>query len=130
MEERSTSGDPESTPRPAKKRNIGMVEGEFVASPVAPSEVFDAQSQGSAANSELESHKSGRMSPTKQMAQLEDLEHPIKILDFGSEEASVLEDVEKLRAEAQLLADGIGILGYNVGMTLRLTGFDEANVRR
>lgn len=110
--------DPERTPRPSKKRNIGMVEGEFVVSSVALPEVFDAQSQSSAANSELESHKSGRMSPSKQMAQLEDLEHPIKVLDFGSAEASILENVEKMRAEAQLLADGVGILGYNVRMTL------------
>jgi len=51
---------------------------------------------------------------SKQMAQLEDLEHPVKVLDFGSAEASILEDVEKMRAEAQLLADGIGILGYHV----------------
>lgn len=61
-----------------------MVEAEFVASSVAPPEFFDAQSQSSGANSELESHKSGRMSPSKQMAQLEDLEHPVKVLDFGS----------------------------------------------
>ncbi len=114
MEEGNSLGDPEKTPRPAKKRNIGMVEAEFVASSVAPPEFFDAQSQSSGANSELESHKSGRMSPSKQMAQLEDLEHPFKVLDFGSAEASILEDVEKMRAEAQLLADGIGILGYNV----------------
>ncbi len=84
MEEGNSLGDPEKTPRPAKKRNIGMVEAEFVASSVAPPEFFDAQSQSSGANSELESHKSGRMSPSKQMAQLEDLEHPVKVLDFGS----------------------------------------------
>ena len=116
MEEGNTLGDPEKTPRPTKKRNIGIVEGEFIASSVAPPEVFDAQSQSSA-NSELESHKSGRMSPSKQMAQLEDLERPVKVLDFGSAETSTLEDVEKVRAEVQLLADGIGILGFNVRMT-------------
>ncbi|SLM39299.1 hypothetical protein LPUS_09819 [Lasallia pustulata] len=115
MEEGNTLVDPEKTPRPSKKRNIGMVEGEFVVSSVALPEVFDAQSQSSPANSELESHKSGRMSPSKQMAQLEDPEHPIKVLDFGSAEASILENVEKMRAEAQLLADGVGILGYNDG---------------
>ena len=118
MEEENALGDPEKTPRSAKKRNIGMVEGDFVALSVAPHEVFDAQSQSSAPNSELESHKSGRMSPSKQMAQLEDLEHPVQVLDFGSAEASMPEDVEKMRAEAQLLADGIGILGYNVRMRL------------
>ena len=116
MEERDTLGDPEKTPRPAKKRNIGMVEGEFVASSVGPHEVFDAQSQSSATNSELESHHSGRMSPSKQMDQLEDLEHPIIIHDFGAEDANILEDVDKMRAEVQLLADGIGILGFNVRM--------------
>ena len=118
MEEGNTLIDLEKTPRPSKNRNIGMVEGEFIVSSVAPSEVFDAQSQSSAANSELGSHKSGRMNPSKQMAQLKDLKHPIKVLDFGSTEASMLENVEKMRAEAQLLADGIGILGYDVRMTL------------
>lgn len=106
-------GEPEKTPRPAKKRNR-VVEAEFVASPVARPEFFDAQSPSSAASSEFESHKSGRMSLLKQMAQLENLEHPIEVLDFGSATASIPEDVEKMRAEAQLLADGIGILGYNV----------------
>ena len=117
-EEGTTLGDPETTPRPAKKRNIGMMEGRFIAPPTVPLQSFDTQSESSSANSELESHKSGRMSPSKQMTQLEDLEHPIKVLDFGSDEASVLENVEKLRAEAQLLADGVGILGYNVRVTL------------
>ena len=130
MEERERLVDPEKTPRPSKKRNIGLIEGEFIASSAASYEGYDAQSQSSAASSELESHKSGRMSPSKQMAQLEDLEHPIKVLDFGSAEASILKDVEKMRAEAQLLADGIGILGYNVRMTLWRAGFDEANVRQ
>ncbi len=118
MEEGSTLVDPEKTPRPSKKRKIGMTEGASIAYSLEPSEAFDAQSQSSAASSELESHKSGRMSPSKQMAVLEDLEHPIRVLDFGSAKASILEDVEKMRAEAQLLADGIGILGYDVRMTL------------
>lgn len=130
MEEGNSLGDPEKTPRPAKKRNIGMVEGDFVASSFAPSEVFEARSQSSGASSELESHKSGRMSPSKQMAHLEDLEHPVKVLDFGSTEANILENVEQIRAEAQILADGVGILGYNVRMTLWLAGFDEANIRQ
>lgn len=116
MEETNILGDPEKTPRPAKKGNIEVAEGEFVASSIGPLEVFDAQSQSSATYSELESHHSGRMSPSKQMDQLEDLEHPIIIHDFGSADASILEDVEKMRAEVQLLADGIGILGFNVRM--------------
>lgn len=122
MEEGDALGYPEKTPRPTKKRNIGMVEGDLGASTVAPPEVFDAQSQSSSAISGLESHKSGRMSPSKQMAQLEDLEHPVRVLDFGSSEASILGNVEKIRAEAQLLADGVGILGYDVRMTLRTIG--------
>ena len=118
MEEGNALVDPEKTPRPTKKRNIGMVEGELVGSFVTPSEVFDSQSQSSAAKSEMDSHKSGRMSPSKQMTYLEDLEHPIQVLDFGSAEVTVPEDVNTMRAEAQLLADGVGILGYNVRMTL------------
>ena len=117
MEEGNTFVDSDKTPRPSKKRNIGMVDGEPIVVPsFTPSEVFDVQSQSS--QSELESHKSGRMSPSKQMTRLEDLKHPIQVLDFGSREASIPEDVETMRAEAQLLTDAIGILGYNVGMTL------------
>ena len=56
------------------------------------------------------------MSPSKQMTQLEDLERPVKVLDFGSAETSIPEDAEKMRAEVQLLADGVGILGFNVRM--------------
>ncbi|KAL9103338.1 MAG: hypothetical protein Q9163_001604 [Psora crenata] len=105
MAEGNIWGDPEKTPRPAKKRNIGMIQGEFVASPIASPEYFYTQSQSSGANSGLESHNSGRISPSKQMALLEDLEHPVMVLDFGSPEASIPEDVEKMRAEVQLLAD-------------------------
>ena len=50
------------------------------------------------------------------MTQLEDLERPVKVLDFGSAETSIPEDAEKMRAEVQLLADGVGILGFNVRM--------------
>lgn len=105
--------DAEVTPRPAKKRYSK------VAAPIAPPKVFDAHSsQGSVDSSELESHKSGRMSPTKQLAQMEDLDHPIRILDFGDSEVEMPQDVETLIADVQLLADGIGILGYSVRITL------------
>lgn len=97
-------GDPEVTPRPNKKRNL---HGELVLS-ATPS------SEPSSVGSELESHKSGRMSPSKQMAVLEDLMHPALFYDFGTIEAIIPADVEEIRAHIQSLADGVGILGYDV----------------
>lgn len=104
--------DSDITPRPTKKRHR-----EVAASPVAPPENFDAYSQSSAASSELESHKSGRLSPTKQLSQLEDLDHPIRILDFEDNEVEMQQDVGILIADVELLADGIGVLGYSVRIT-------------
>ena len=63
----------------------------------------------------VESHKSGRMSPTKQMMALEDLKEPVVYYDFGETCAQMKEDVEEMRATVQRIADGIGILGRNAG---------------
>lgn len=104
-----TSGDAEATPRPNKRRLVNDNVG------VDPPEHFPSTpSSRSDASSELESHQSGRLSPTKQLAALEDREDPIVYYDFATTKAKVPDDVEKLRMDVQLLSDGVGILGYTV----------------
>lgn len=62
----------------------------------------------------MESHKSGRLSPTKQLTALEDREEPVIYYDFATTKAKPADDVLKLRMEAQLLSDGVSILGFTV----------------
>lgn len=101
-------GDTEVTPRPLKRR--------YLQTDTDPPEQFSPRQPPSDASSELESHHSGRLSPTKQLAALEDRdEAPIHFCDFGSTKAAIPDDVQELRAKIQLLADGVGILGYQVG---------------
>ncbi|KAL8937485.1 MAG: hypothetical protein Q9216_004394 [Gyalolechia sp. 2 TL-2023] len=98
------SADTEMTPRPTKRR--------LVHSDLDPPEHFQSPSSSrSNASSELESHHSGRLSPTKQLAALEDREDPIVYYDFATTKARVPDDVQNLRVAAQSLSDGVGILG-------------------
>ncbi|KAL8960883.1 MAG: hypothetical protein Q9193_002485 [Seirophora villosa] len=105
-----TSGDAEVTPRPNKRRVVHDNAG------VSPPEQFPSTpSVRSEASSGLESHQSGRLSPTKQLAALEDREDPIVYYDFATTKAKVPDDVQRLRMDIQSLSDGVGILGYTVG---------------
>ena len=101
--------DIDVTPRPTKKRRHGLED-------IEPSEHFSPMSAQSedGASEELESHHSGRLSPSKQLAYLEDRDEPVIFCDFQSTQAEMLEDVQKLRSRVQRLADGVGILGYPV----------------
>ncbi|KAI4256462.1 MAG: hypothetical protein L6R42_006200, partial [Xanthoria sp. 1 TBL-2021] len=93
------SGDTEATPRPNKRRlghgDMDPPE-QFPSTPSLPSD----------ASSELESHQSGRLCPTNQLAALEDREDPIVYYDSATTKANVPDDVEKLRKDVQLLSDG------------------------
>ncbi|KAL8919413.1 MAG: hypothetical protein Q9208_006791 [Pyrenodesmia sp. 3 TL-2023] len=85
------SGDAEATPRPNKRRLVHDDVGE------GPPEQFPSTpSLRSDASSELESHQSGRLSPTKQLATLEDREDPIVYSDFASTKAKVPDDDHEL----------------------------------
>ena len=97
------------TPRPAKKRRHSLEN-------IEPPEHFSSISAQSedAASEELESHRSGRLSPSKQLAYLEDRDEPVIFCDFQSTQAEMLEDVQELRRRVQRLSDGVGILGYPV----------------
>lgn len=101
--------DVDITPRPTKKRRHGLED-------VEPPEHFSPRSAESedAASEELESHHSGRLSPSKQLAYLEDRDEPVIFCDFQSTQAEMLEDVQQLHSRVQRLSDGVGILGYHV----------------
>ncbi|KAL8835788.1 MAG: hypothetical protein Q9170_003182 [Blastenia crenularia] len=111
------SGDAETTPRPNKRRLVHNV--------VDPPEQFPSTSSSrSDVSSELESHRSGRLSPTKQLAALEDRKDPIVFYDFATTKARVPDDVQRLRVDVQSLSDGVGILGYT---DRELASLTEAN---
>lgn len=95
------------TPRPNKKRRQDQAEIDHVQ--LEP--LLDLPPIEDAA-SELESHHSGHVSPTKQLAFLEDSSNPVIYCDFGTTTAEVPEDVARLRNKLQALADGVGILGF------------------
>ncbi|KAL8824085.1 MAG: hypothetical protein Q9170_008256, partial [Blastenia crenularia] len=73
------------------------------------------------AASELESHHSGRVSPSKQLAFLEDSSEPVMYCDFATTMAEVPEDVQRLCNDIQELADGVGILGFQPEEVASLT---------
>ncbi|KAL9632081.1 MAG: hypothetical protein Q9164_005536 [Protoblastenia rupestris] len=104
--------DEEDTPRPYKKRI-------FRPEAIPPSPTLSvglslsSRSEDSVTSDDLESHKSGRMSPRKQVAIVEDQEQPVVFYDFVMSGVEIPEDVEDMRAKAQRLADGIGILGQD-----------------
>ncbi|KAL8783493.1 MAG: hypothetical protein Q9213_004589 [Squamulea squamosa] len=100
--------DVELTPRPAKKPRQNQPD-------LDPPEHFSSVSARSDDNtSELESHHSGRISPTKQLAFLEDSLEPVVYCDFATTAAHVPGDVSTLCDVVQALADGVGILGFTV----------------
>ncbi|KAL8721439.1 MAG: hypothetical protein Q9225_001884 [Loekoesia sp. 1 TL-2023] len=93
---RRPEADTEITPRPNKRR--------LVQDDLDPPQQFSPRPSQSDASSELESHHSGRLSPTKQLAFLEDREDPVIYCDFNSARAEMSHDVQKLRADADELA--------------------------
>ena len=113
--------DSETTPRPPKRRHPFPDTDVHIASPKAagvdliPDVADDATS---VASSELESHKSGQLSPTKQLVRLEDDYH-VKFRSLGNKNASIPEDVAFIRDALRDISDGIGILGYTVRVRQR-----------
>lgn len=97
------------TPRPKKKRRYHPED-------LDPAEHFSPipPLSDDAASEELESHHSGRLSPTKQLAFLEDSSDPVIYCDFATTLAQIPDDVHPLYNHVQELADGIGILAFQV----------------
>ncbi|KAL8767279.1 MAG: hypothetical protein Q9209_006171 [Squamulea sp. 1 TL-2023] len=123
-----TYQDAELTPRPAKKRRQNQPD-------LDPPEHFSSVSARSDDNtSELESHHSGRISPTKQLAFLEDSSEPVIYCDFATTTADVPGDVSTLCDAVQALADGVAILGFTpdelAGLTSPNTALDHRDRKR
>lgn len=99
--------DLNQTPRPSKRAR-DMDGTPFF--PPSPTKSSAAASE----TSEVESHRSGRLSPVKQLQLLEDEDQPVVFCNFdddqGSEEPA---DVTAMRSAVQQYADGVGILGYD-----------------
>ncbi|KAI4223122.1 MAG: hypothetical protein L6R36_005653 [Xanthoria steineri] len=124
----NTHQDVELTPRPSKKRRQNQ-------SDLEPPEHLSSTSTMSDDNtSELESHHSSRISPTKQLAFLEDGSEPVIYCDFNTTTAIVPCDVSKLCDAAQDLGDGVGILGFTpdelAGLTSTSTTLNHRNRKR
>lgn len=105
--------DHERTPRPAKRqRNLDNAY-QFPSLPSTKSVSSESVSE----DFEGESHKSGRLSPVKQIQLLEDFQdYPVVFCNFDGDtdtnEAEV-EDVTSMRTAVQRFADGIGVLAYD-----------------
>jgi hypothetical protein len=98
------ASDEQETPRPAKRRLD--LDDAFSFSPTSSSR--------SDTTASITSHKSGRLSPTKQIRALKHLDRPVLFCDFNSADAdSDRSDVVAMRTAAQMLAEGVGILEYD-----------------
>ena len=113
-------GGDEETPRPSKKQQrtqgLPTVPKPFLPRPQSAGSGTSASTAET--NTTLESHQSGRASPTKQMAILQDAEEPVLFYDLGMDGIDMAEDVEALRDGVQTLADHRGILGHTVSHTV------------
>ena len=120
------ASDDQETPRPAKR--LREINDPYHFSPTSSSR---SDSTASAT-----SHKSGRLSPTKQIHALRDLERPVIFCDFDSVEAdSGRSDVAAMRTAVQILADGVGVVEYNnadefEASLVRLSELDRARLLR
>ncbi|KAL8655149.1 MAG: hypothetical protein Q9210_001059 [Variospora velana] len=111
------------TPRPKKKRRqeLDDIDRPEHFSPVlAPSE--DATSE------DLESHHSGRLSPTKQLAFLEDSSKPVIYCDFATTLAEMPKDVHTLCNDVQELADRVGVLGFKPDELASITDLNDGGL--
>ena len=105
--------DNEKTPRPTKmQRQTRRARSTNTTSFLPPSDSISSHSTED--NGTVESHHSGRVSPTKQMAILQDAPEPVLFYDFGWPDVSLAKDVEIMRDGVQSLADHRGILGHTV----------------
>lgn len=105
----------DETPRPVRKRRLPF-NNNIILSPSTSSQSsisYNSRAIAAAAD-DVESHKSGRMSPSKQMTVLEDLKEPVLFYGFGDPSTPMKEDVEEIRCAVQDLVDGIGIFRRDV----------------
>ena len=103
--------DNEETPRPSKRQSTRQYP--MRDTPSLP-RLSSVSSSVHTTSTDLESHQSGRVSTTKQMATLKDAEEPTLFYDFGCSKARMAKDAEAIRRGVQPLADHRGILGHKV----------------
>jgi len=97
----------DDTPRPLKRRR-DLHNTYHFSRPASPTK--------SESNVSISSHKSGRLSPVKQIQALEDFEHPVTFRDFDSLQVAGKrqhQDVTAIQGAIQTLADGVGIVEDN-----------------
>ncbi|KAF1919806.1 hypothetical protein BDU57DRAFT_536750 [Ampelomyces quisqualis] len=106
--------NPRQTPRPSKRqRDITGVPQLPLDSPRLFPSPSPTKSNTTPSEASIESHQSGRLSPSKQLQALEDEDQPVFFCNFGDiEEHEQRVDVAAMRDAIQRLADGVGILGY------------------
>lgn len=100
-----TNEEDQTTLRPPKRR---MGPGKVI----LPTALDPSQSISDVGSeiSEVTSHNSGRMSPTKQLMALEDLDNPILARPFDADHKMPVE-ARRIRDGLRPLCDGVGILG-------------------
>ena len=106
--------DPQETPRPHKRQRESVLQlpysgtAHFFPSPSSP------KSDATPSEASVESHQSGRLSPSKQLQALEDDEQPVYFCNFwDTEEHEEHDDVATMRDTIQGFADGVGVIGYS-----------------
>ena len=113
--------DNEETPRPLKRQSRRL-------NPLANTNPLPRPSSVSSDSTDIESHQSGRVSPTKQMTTLKDAAEPVLFYDLGCSKARMTEDAEAIRRGIQPLADHRGILGHKVSSNSWHVASTPANV--
>jgi hypothetical protein len=106
---RAMEDDLDQTPRPSKRaRDLDGIPR------FPPSPTKSTPSAAGSEASEVGSHRSGRLSPVKQLQLLEDEDQPVVFCNFDDDqEAEEPADVTAMRSAIQQYADGMGILGYD-----------------
>lgn len=107
--------DVDQTPRPNKRQRIPDGAADFPLLQARLEQSLEDVAASDAA-SDVGSHRSGRMSPTKQMQRLEDLaDFPVHFCNFGDAGFEEPDIVTDMQVSLQRLAHGIGILAYEDG---------------
>lgn len=97
--------DADSTPKPPKRRVVEDDRVPIAFSISSKSSYSDTSSAGS-----LLSHQSGRLSPTKQMQTLRQLDEPVLFESFGTRSHSESAEMTALRGKIRRYTDGIGVI--------------------
>ncbi|KAH8707026.1 hypothetical protein GQ44DRAFT_777593 [Phaeosphaeriaceae sp. PMI808] len=109
--------DSEETPRPPKRQRdtegVSQLSQFSAGIPLFFPSPLPTKSNTTPSETSIESHQSGRLSPSKQLQALEDEDKPVFFCNFGdTEEHEEGPGLATMRDAIQGLADGVGVLGY------------------